>query len=470
MNRVRKFFSTTPGLFFMALDVVLYNLALISAFYIRSMGVPDRVVFSAYSDLTTWVTGFPLVMFYFSGLYSVKWREALIPDFTRVIRAVFLATAALLAVVYLFRGQEHIRAFPASVFVITIFTGIVLVGGWRYLLRALYQHFEARSGLSRHLLIVGIEGLSAESLQRIIDNENPRFDVVGCLRCSDARREAGTDVPELGGIEDLSGVIEREKIGEVIFVAESIPYQGLFRCVQICERAGVDYRVMPTFLQMMTSHSRVDLINYVPVVRYGAPRIEGWDALFKHTFDWVVATVLLTLSLPVMIAAIIAILVDSRGFPIFVQKRVGRDGNLFHIFKFRTMRMGAQAEGDLTGDEDPRITRVGRFLRRFSIDEIPQMFNVLLGQMSMVGPRAVVPYVAERFDDMERMTLNVLPGITGLAQVSGRNELGFHGKSLLNIYYIRNYSIFLDVKILFKTFQVVFLREGTGGTKRDWSS
>jgi lipopolysaccharide/colanic/teichoic acid biosynthesis glycosyltransferase len=131
------------------------------------------------------------------------------------------------------------------------------------------------------------------------------------------------------------------------------------------------------------------------------------------------------------------------------------------------MVTNAEAQGPLTLIQDPRITRFGAFLRRWSIDELLQFINVLLGDMSVIGPRAVVPYVANRFNDIEKMTLAVRPGISGLAQVSGRNTLGFYDKSLLNLYYIRNYSIFLDIKIIFRTVLAVLGNEGIDGTNEE---
>jgi exopolysaccharide biosynthesis polyprenyl glycosylphosphotransferase len=454
----------------MGLDVVLYNLALIMSFYIRYWGKPPKDAFFGYEDITTWVVGIPMVVFYLSGLYSIKWREAVIADFGRVIRAVFFTTVGVLIVVHFFRGQEHIKLFPTRIFIYSLLISGFLIGGWRHLIRKLYQHFEIKSGLTRNLLIVGIEGLSAEVLRKIRENQTPTYNILGYLGAlSDPPAEA-EDLACLGKHENLADILEKENVGEVLFVAEGMTYRDMFSSVRECDKAGVAYRVVPTFLDVISSNARVDLINYVPMVRYGRAVIEGWDALIKNVFDKSTAFLLIVLASPIMLIAFIAVRIESRGFPIFMQKRVGKNGKLFSMFKFRTMHSGAEKDGSLTRDNDPRITRIGRILRKTSIDELPQLFNVLFGTMSLVGPRAVVPYVADKFDDIERMTLNVLPGITGLAQVSGRDELGFHGKSLLNIYYIRNYSILLDIKILFKTVEVVLLGEGTGGTRRDWKS
>jgi len=169
----------------------------------------------------------------------------------------------------------------------------------------------------------------------------------------------------------------------------------------------------------------------------------------------------------VLVLSFILVWITSSGFPVFAQKRVGQDGAHFRMLKFRTMYKGSENGAKLTLHDDPRITRLGKILRRYSLDELPQLFNVLVGDMSLVGPRAVISYVVDKFDDLERMTLNVRPGVTGLAQISGRNELSFVEKSLLNIYYVKNYSLLLDLKILLKTFFAVISRVGTNGTRTD---
>ena len=227
----------------------------------------------------------------------------------------------------------------------------------------------------------------------------------------------------------------------------------------------MNYQVIPSLMDMMTTNVSISLVNYIPMVHYGTPTISGWAALFKRMFDVVVSLLVLVLLGPLMLAATILIRLDSPGGAIFRQWRVGRGSHRFRMYKFRTMVTGAESKGPLTVDNDPRITRVGCFLRRTSIDELPQVFNVLLGQMSLVGPRAVVPFIADKFNEHEQLTLNVQPGLTGLAQVSGRDALGFYDKSLLNLYYIRNYSFLLDLKIMLKTVQVVLRREGTEGVR-----
>ena len=220
-------------------------------------------------------------------------------------------------------------------------------------------------------------------------------------------------------------------------------------------------------LSILTSRAHVEMVGFVPTISYGPLRIEGWNALGKRLIDTAACIMLLVMLSPVLAFCAIWIALDSRGGFLFRQRRVGKDGRLFTCYKFRTMAVGAEANGPLTRVTTRGLPAPGKFLRKWSLDELPQLANVLFGDMSLVGPRAVVPYVANQFDEFERITLNVLPGITGLAQVNGRDELAFKDKSLLNLYYITNYSLLLDMEIMVRTLGVVIRREGTNGTRTE---
>jgi exopolysaccharide biosynthesis polyprenyl glycosylphosphotransferase len=198
----------------------------------------------------------------------------------------------------------------------------------------------------------------------------------------------------------------------------------------------------------------------------------SFDFVLKRFCDIVFSIILIILSSPVMLFIVIAIKRDSPGAVIFKQKRVGTNGHPFIIYKFRTMVKNAEDLFKLDIDKenlgslvfqdkgDMRVTRVGAFLRKTSLDELPQLFNVLIGNMSLVGPRPEIPAVADYYDDVQKQRLRVKPGITGLAQVSGRGEIELDRTIQYDLQYIRNFSFWLDIKILFKTAAVVFKREG----------
>jgi undecaprenyl phosphate N,N'-diacetylbacillosamine 1-phosphate transferase len=186
------------------------------------------------------------------------------------------------------------------------------------------------------------------------------------------------------------------------------------------------------------------------------------EKLLKRIIDIAGGLTALILLSPFMLAASLAVKLTSPGPVLFLQERVGKDGNLFTIFKFRTMEVGAEKKGlgyEIVKD-DPRITRIGAFLRRWSIDEFPQVFNVLRGEMSLVGPRPTLKYQVDSYDDFQKRRLEVKPGLTGLATVKGRNLLSWNERIEYDVWYIDNYSLLLDLKILLSTFRVVFAGEG----------
>ena len=183
----------------------------------------------------------------------------------------------------------------------------------------------------------------------------------------------------------------------------------------------------------------------------------------KRAFDFLAAAFLLALALPLLLGAALAVKLDSRGPVFFRQERIGRGGRPFTMWKFRSMVVGAvnQGAGYLVVRDDPRITAVGKWLRRFSLDELPQLLNVLLGEMSLVGPRPSLPYQVEQYDSFQRQRLQMRPGITGLAQVTGRNELSWPERIRLDVWYVQHWSLLLDLRILGRTAGVVLGQAGT---------
>ena len=185
------------------------------------------------------------------------------------------------------------------------------------------------------------------------------------------------------------------------------------------------------------------------------------NIILKNLFDKVISFIGLILLFPIFIIIGVLIKLDSKGPVFFVQERVGKDGKLFKIIKFRTMVVGAdkKTEGIYIDEKNPYITRVGRFLRRWSIDELPELINVLKGEMSLVGPRPTLPYQVKKYNDFQKKRLLVKPGITGWAQVNGRNKIPWEERIKLDVWYVENWSFWLDIKILFKTIFVVFRKE-----------
>jgi exopolysaccharide biosynthesis polyprenyl glycosylphosphotransferase len=228
---------------------------------------------------------------------------------------------------------------------------------------------------------------------------------------------------------------------------------------------------VPDYLRLVVVQSSVESLGGMPLIGLREPRITGISWAIKRIFDLVVTLLLLLLTWPFLLLIALAIRLDSPGPIIFKQQRVGENGRFFRMYKFRTMFSDAEARGPQLGFDpkgrptykwsgDTRVTRTGHFLRRTSLDELPQFFNVLKGEMSLVGPRPEMQFIVELYEPWQRQRLAVPPGITGWWQVNGRSDLPMHLNTQYDLYYIRNYSLWLDLKILLKTIGVVLRGQG----------
>ena len=297
---------------------------------------------------------------------------------------------------------------------------------------------------------------------------DPLRDVLGVLS-SDQDVEG---VPLLGGVGDLARVLRQEHPDELIVSAADLGEEELLDLVEEAHRWGVKVRIAPTTAELLTQRGEYVAGQGVPLFELRPPVFAGFDWAVKRAFDASVSLVLILLATPLWVVLALAVKLDSPG-PIFYRdRRVGLSEAEFGMFKFRSMyvdaasrQAGLEAENEASGPlfkikDDPRVTKVGRMLRRYSIDELPQMLNVLRGEMSLVGPRPLPLRDYVQLEDWHRKRYLVLPGMTGLWQVSGRIDLSFDDLVRLDFYYLENWSIWLDVTILFKTPGAVFSQRG----------
>ena len=291
----------------------------------------------------------------------------------------------------------------------------------------------------------------------------------------DDSSKVGTGIKDykiIGTSNDLFKLVRELSIDEVFVAIPSAPRKLLLDVMRKCEEKSVDVRMIPDFYDFISSKVQIDEISYIPLISMEDKKIDTFYLAFKRLFDIVATSVGIILISPLLLITAIIIKLDSKGPVFFSQERIGKDGKPFKFWKFRSMRVDAEELKDklmhlneATGPifkmkNDPRITPFGRFIRRFSIDELPQLYNVLIGDMSLVGPRPPVPREVEQYEKWHTRRFEVMPGITGLWQVSGRSNLTFTEMVKLDIYYIENWSLWLDIKILLNTFIVVFKKDG----------
>jgi exopolysaccharide biosynthesis polyprenyl glycosylphosphotransferase len=288
----------------------------------------------------------------------------------------------------------------------------------------------------------------------------------------------------LGHFDDLPKLVKRFGIEEVLITDTQISPKRMFEILMECGRDHhIKYRVVPNLFDCMPGKTEVATIGALPMIKLYEEPLRGPQRAIKRGMDVAVSVMILLLTWPIWIVLAALIKLESRG-PVFLrQERVGMDGKMFLMLKFRSMKEGADdaihrelmmrmingedvnqgtPDRPLYGKvkDDPRLTRIGGWMRRYSLDELPQVINVLKGQMSIVGPRPPLPYEVKHYKDWHRARFHVKPGITGLWQVSGRNRLHFEDMVRLDIFYIENWSPWLDLKIIFKTIPVILRGEG----------
>ena len=297
------------------------------------------------------------------------------------------------------------------------------------------------------------------------------YEVVGFVDDHAPAREPVPGVPLLGGVAELPSILHEFPNASVIVAASAVESAVTNRLARDLLDQGVHVELSSTLRDISSQRLTVRPLGRFPIVYVEPVTRGGWRAWAKRTFDIVGAGLLLVLTAPILLVVAVAVKLDSKGPVLFRQVRVGRDSEPFSVLKVRTMVVDAEArlaelrelneaDGPLFKmTDDPRITRVGKFLRVTSLDELPQLWNVIRGDMSLVGPRPALPHETEEWDALLTQRLRVKPGITGMWQVSGRYRLSFEQMVQLDIYYIENWSPWLDLKIILKTIPALFMRE-----------
>jgi exopolysaccharide biosynthesis polyprenyl glycosylphosphotransferase len=268
-------------------------------------------------------------------------------------------------------------------------------------------------------------------------------------------------------------VVTNQRINEIIFALPREAYHQLANLVTDLQDLAVNVRVVPDFFDLVFLRSAVEDLGDMPLVTLREPALDPLQRLLKRLFDLLLSGLALLFTLPLMAVIAVLIRLDSPGPVIFKQRRVGEHGNIFSIYKFRTMVHDPETyDGQMPHKlvdgqpvhkfyDDPRVTRIGHFLRRTSLDELPQFINILKGEMSLVGPRPELPWLVEMYEPWQRKRFEVPQGLTGWWQVNGRSDRPMHLHTADDLYYIKNYSLWLDLQILWRTIRAVIERRGS---------
>ncbi len=449
----------------MALDLIGVGGALFTALMLKLVVKGHADAGLAWSQMKQWIWfAYLLTVLLFArvDLYAERTRR---PGLARIAGALFQAT--VIALVFALADGEHFSSY--FIFYGSLIFGTMYIAGLRELHLRVTGSLLEQAGYRRRALLVGSGKHMEEVGHALADRSRTRVDVVGYISL-DPRPPNG--LRSLGSLEQLPEVLALERVQEVIIADPDFPQERAVDLVDQCHQRGVTVHVAPTTMEILMDRAQFVPGQSVPLFTLRPPVFDGIDFALKRTFDLTLATLVLIVLAPVLLVIAVAVKLSSSGPAIYRSVRPGMAGRPFYCFKFRTMREHAeQIQADLESlneksgaifkiRKDPRLTPVGRFLRRFSLDELPQLVNVVRGEMSLVGPRPLPMRDFERLEEWHKKRYLVLPGITGLWQVSGRSELDFDDLVRLDFLYLERWSIFLDLRILLRTIPAVLSRRG----------
>ncbi len=396
-----------------------------------------------------------VVIFAFNKMYVIRSTTKFSKELQKTILSGFIWVMGIITYFFFTRTFPFSRL--ATVYSWVLALTLVISGRW--IIRSI-QNIFLRNGIGKaKVIFLGNNEVTEEISQQL--QRNPSYKILGVME----------------NIRELEAYSHRHDIDQIIQTKSDISDSQNAKILAFCEENHIDYRFIPDLLEVKRSNIEIETIAGIPIIRLKPTPLDGWGKVTKRITDIFGATVGLIILSPIFALTAIAIKLDSKGPVLFTKlddgspvKRVGQKGKLFKFYKFRSMHPNTHnrrytdlAEKNIRKDgplvkikDDPRITRVGKFIRRYSIDELPALYNVLIGDMSLVGPRPHLPEEVAKYEKHHRFLLTIKPGITGLAQISGRSDLDFQKEAKLDGYYIEKWTWWMDVKIILKTMIVVF--------------
>ena len=398
------------------------------------------------------------------AIYDGRKYLRVVDEYTMLTLGSLVAGISMAGILFLSYRQVSRALF--FLFVVIVY---ILLLAWRGIVRLVFHMRKDWPDVARRVLIVGAGPLGVRIGVQI---QKAHIEKMQCVGYIDDEKLDKASPDLLGKFKDVRKVIQETAITDLVIALPYSIYQRLNEVVTLTSDLPVKVWVALGFFDLALYKTDIEDFAGVPMLDLRAPALSEYQRLVKRIFDLFFGSLVLLPALPIM-ALISLVIWIFEGRPIFfVQKRIGENGRIFEIYKFRTMVKDADliksavertdAEGNIIhkSEDDPRVTRIGRFLRRFSLDELPQFFNVVRGTMSLVGPRPELPYLVEKYQAWQRKRFAVLPGMTGWWQINGRSERMMHLHTEDDLYYISHYSIWLDILILVRTAWVVLLGKG----------
>jgi exopolysaccharide biosynthesis polyprenyl glycosylphosphotransferase len=465
-------FSVNFALFSMALDGFSITLSLIASAIARPVLNQFSWVVPISSPVIIPIPLyilFPLIWIIVYSLLSIydgrKYLRA-VDEFSALTFAVLIAAVSSAGILYF-----SYRQVSRALFIVFVILAYIFCLSWRALSRIYFRTQKISPDRNRRVLVVGAGSLGKKVEQQFLETDMANLTLVGFV---DNNPQLLKDTPLMLGVpKSIRDILTEHNISDVVIALPHSEYHQMGDIVQLLDDLPVQVWVALGFFDLALYKTKIEDFAGIPMLDLRASAIDDYQRMVKRAFDFVFGLIALILASPLMaLSALMVFLEDGRPI-LFRQKRVGENGRLFEMLKFRTMVRNAEqlknqvekrdADGIVIhkSKEDPRVTKVGRFLRRFSLDELPQFINVVRGDMSLVGPRPEMPYLVEKYQPWQRKRFAVPPGITGWWQVNGRSDKPMHLHTEDDLYYIQNYSIFFDLQILIRTVWVVLIGKGS---------
>ncbi len=447
--------AATVGAFFLA-----WYLRFVQPVIEVTKSVPD---FEPYARMLPFILLIWPTVYYFHGLYRIRRGHSRVDEMISIVVATVLAMVILTAVLTFDRltqaGSDDPFSYSRAFFALFAASDIFLVALLRFTTRAVLRVVRRRGHNVRRILIVGAGDSGEEIAAKLVRHRELGYEVAGFLDDDPEKlsSEPVRGARVIGTLDDLEAAIEEHQVDQVMI---ALPFEAHRKILNLLDRIGnelIEIRLVPNVLQYATLRADMEDVDGTPVINLSHVPMEGWSSLAKRTMDIGISLAAMAVLLPFLPIVMVLIKLEDRGPLFYRQERMGLDGRSFMILKLRSMRMGAEsATGPVWAvEDDPRRTRIGAFLRRWSIDELPQLWNIFRGDMSIVGPRPERPAFVRKFrDEIPNYMLRhrVKSGLTGWAQVHGwRGNTSIRKRIQYDLYYIENWSLRLDFQILWLT-------------------
>ena len=452
-------------------DVVAINMAFMLSYWLRFNSGLFRIIYgvphiSQYFKVLPVLTVVLVFLMRSDKLYSIKARLSIVDEIFTITRTVTVGVLIFMAGTFLYREFS----FSRGMLFVSWFVLIFCISGWRLLVNRIRFTSRKRRGRTRNLLIIGDGPMVSRLVRHVSGDPHWDYNIKGVIRAVSADTGDIEGVPVIGNLDNLTHAIDANDIDEVILTEAEMPRFKIMHVIFECEKRMVEFRLVADLLGMVASQVDMRTIDGVPLLGLKeSPLAEGYNRLIKKIMDLILSAAGLICFCPVFVVIAVLVKISSPGPVFYYQKRIGEDGRSFTMLKFRTMAntaaKGASRFRTMLGGaergvgrvwakkDDPRRTNVGAVLRSFNLDELPQLINVLKGEMSLVGPRPERPHFVGKFkEDIPRYMARhkIRSGMTGWAQVNGlRGNTSIEERTKYDLYYIENWSLGFDLKILF---------------------